>query len=111
MKLIFTGLIISLLIFSGCQKQNVTVTISYDKRPMDVFPYASYGEIAKIYYTVGGQHFEKTLQNHRSMQVVVLEKTLMRATYEKYVYNPNGSSSTHEDAFYTVDPKHPVWKF
>jgi hypothetical protein len=111
MKILFTCLILILLILPGCQKQNVQVTISYDKIPMDVFPYSSYGEIAKIYYTVGSQSFEKTVQNHRSIQVVVPEKTLMRATYEKYVYDPSGSSSTHEDALYTADPKNPNWKF
>jgi hypothetical protein len=111
MKIMLTCLILIFMISPGCQKQNVQVTISYDKRPMDVYPFASYGEIAKVYYTVGSESFEKTVQNHRSIQIVVPEKTVMRASYEKYVYDPSGSNATHEDAFYTVDPKNPNWKF
>jgi hypothetical protein len=112
MKAFSTILFLSLLLLvGGCKPQEVQLTITYDRTAANVFPYASYGDVAKIYYTVGGKNFEYSIQNHRSIQIKVMERTEIRASIEKFVTDENGPHTTREDIIYKVDSNKPVWKF
>jgi len=111
MKFQFVLCIILISVLIGCQPQDVKVTISYNKSPQNVYPFSTYGDYAKIYYTIGGKSFEQTVGNHRSIELIVREKIQMRATYDKYISDANGARATLEDSYYTVDKNKPVWNF
>ncbi len=111
MKLQVVFWMLILLVLIGCQPQDVKVTITYDKNAQNVYPYSTYGDIAKIYYTIAGKNYEHSVGNHRSIEIVVREKTQMRATYDKYISDANGARATLEDSYYTVDKNNPMWKF
>ncbi len=109
-----TGLICALLILlftAGCHRAQVQLTITYDRNPQKEYPYASYGDVAKIYWTIGVKNFEKEVRNHQSIKVTLPAKTSMRATLQKYVTDVNGFHQAQEDVFFTADHDHPVWKF
>jgi len=109
MRISWYSIITFLFLLSGCRPQDVQVTITYDKNPSNGFPYIYYGETAKIYYTIGAQNFEKTVQIHRSIQFVVPEKTDIRITYDKFISDQSGQRSTLEDAYYKVKSSTPAF--
>ena len=96
MRIITVICVIIFLFLSGCQPQDVQVTITYDRNPTNTYPYTTYGDVAKIYYTIGTNSYVKEVYNHRS---------------DKYVSDANGTRSTVEDAYYKADSKNPNWKF
>jgi hypothetical protein len=100
-----------LIVVCGCQRQNVKVTIAYDKNPVNAYPYVSFSDVATIYYTVGIESFSQPVTNHKSIQIVVPEKTQLRASYEKYTSDAGGTTTTTASEFYTADTKNPHWKF
>ncbi len=113
-KIMRTGLCIvalSLVLLCGCHRSKVQLTITYDRFPQTVYPYASYGDVAKIYWTEGVTNYEKEVRNHQSIKVTVPPRTAMRASMQKYVTDLNGFHVATEDVFYTADHKNPVWKF
>lgn len=107
------GLVVAVVLVGwfGCKRQQVTVTITYDPKPTFTFPYTSYGDEAKIYYTVGTENVVKTVWRHQTIQVIVPERVQMRATVDKYVTDANGITKTVADFFYTVDSDQPAWTF
>lgn len=111
MRIITVICVIIFLFLSGCQPQDVQVTITYDRNPTNTYPYTTYGDVAKIYYTIGTNSYVKEVYNHRSIQLTVPAKTELRATFDKYVSDANGTRSTVEDAYYKADSKNPNWKF
>ena len=111
MKYQFILLVLLISVLIGCAPKDVKVTISYNKSPQNVYPYSTYGDFAKIYYTLGAKSFEYTVGNHRSIELTVPEKTRIRATYDKYISDASGQRATLEDAFYVVDKSRPVWNF
>lgn len=107
MRIRIGGFFLAILILFGCKPPNVQVTITYDKNLSTGFPYAYYGETAKIYYTISGQHYEKEVQKHHSIQITVPERTEIRVTYEKFISDVNGQRTTLEDAFYKAKSDNP----
>ncbi|MBI5476079.1 MAG: hypothetical protein HY964_05005 [Ignavibacteriales bacterium] len=100
-------LLFAILLIPACRPQDVEVTIKYEKRPVNAFPYIYYGETATLYYTVSGQHFEKKVNMNQTIKIIVPEKIQIRATFDKFVSDANGSRNTLEDAFYVVKSSNP----
>ncbi|MBA4312461.1 MAG: hypothetical protein C0417_07505 [Chlorobiaceae bacterium] len=107
MRLLFAVLLTSILLIVGCRAPDVVVTIKYEKKPVNAFPYIYYGETAIIYYTISGKNFEKKVNMNGSIQITVPEKTQIRATFDKFVSDANGSRSTLDDAYYTAKSNNP----
>lgn len=107
MRLMFTVILTSLILILGCRAPDVVVTIKYEKKPVNAFPYIYYGETATIYYTISGKNFEHKVNMNRSIQITVPEKTQIRATFDKFVSDQNGSRSTLDDAYYTAKGSNP----
>lgn len=107
MRLLAPFLLIIALVLPSCRPQNVDVTVKYEKRPVNSFPYIYYGETATLYYTISGQHFEKKLNMNQSIKITVPEKTQIRATFDKFISDANGSRSTLDDAYYTAKADKP----
>jgi uncharacterized protein RhaS with RHS repeats len=95
----------------GCQPKDVEVTITYDRNAAESYPYTTFGDVAKIYYTIGSNSYVKEVYNHRSITLTLPAKTELRATFDKYVTDANGTRSTVGDEYYKVDSKNPHWKF
>jgi hypothetical protein len=111
MKLFWLPIFFSLLfLIGGCKPQEVELTITYDKNPENAFPYTSYGDIAKIYYTIGGKNFEYSIPNHQSIKIKVVERTEIRASIEKFITDGSGPHSARDEIIYKVDSSKPVWK-
>jgi hypothetical protein len=111
MKLLWLLPLFSILfLLGGCKPQEVELTITYDKNPENVFPYTSYGDIVKIYYTIGGKNFEYSIPNHQSIKIKVMERTEIRASVEKFVTDGSGPHSTRDEIIYKVSSDNPIWK-
>lgn len=111
MRILAISVFLMTLVLSGCEPKEVQVTITFDRNPEESYPYTTYGDVAKIYYTVGTQSYMKEVDNHRSITLTLPSKTEIRATFDKYVTDANGTRSTFGDAYYKVDSKNPNWKF
>jgi len=111
MRFLVISSFLIVLVLSGCQPQDVQVTITYDRNPSNGYPYTTYGDVAKIYYTISTNSYVKEVSNHRSIQITVPAKTELRATFDKYVTDAGGTRSTVGDAYYKVESKKPNWKF
>jgi hypothetical protein len=111
MRIFVLSVILISLALLGCQPKEVQVTITYDRNASDSYPYTTYGDIAKIYYTIGTNTYMKEVSNHRSITLTLPSKTEIRATFDKYVSDASGMKATFGDAYYKVDSKHPNWKF
>ena len=110
MRLLLISVLLMALILPGCEPKEVTVTITYDRNATDSYPYTTFGDVAKIYYTIGTKSYEKEVYNHRSITLTLPSKTELRATFDKYVTDANGTRSTFGDAYYKVSSKNPNWK-
>ncbi len=111
MRFLVISSFLIVLVLLGCQPKEVQVTITYDRNPTDAYPYTTYGDVAKIYYTIGSTSYVKEVYNHRSISVTLPAKTEVRATFDKYVTDAGGTRSTVGDAYYKVEIKNPNWKF
>jgi len=108
-----TGLllcVVAMLLLCGCHRAQLQLTITYDRNPQSEYPYASYGDVAKIYWTVGVKNFEQEVRNHKSITITVPNRTQMRATLQKFITDVNGFRAANEDVFFTADNSHSVWK-
>jgi hypothetical protein len=104
-------LLLSLLLLTGCHRATIQMTVTYDRFPQREYPYASYGNVATIYWTIGVKNFQQEVKNHQSIKLTVPARTTLRASLQKFVTDVNGFQSTTEDVFWTADHDHPVWKF
>jgi hypothetical protein len=104
-------LLFAVLLFTGCHRAQVQMTVTYDRSPQREYPYASYGNVATIYWTIGVKNFQQEIHNHQSIKMTVPARTTLRASLQKFVTDVNGFQTATEDVFYTADHDHPVWKF
>jgi hypothetical protein len=107
MRTLFAVVLLAVFLNPGCRPPDVEVTVKYEKRPVNAFPYIYYGETATLYYTISGKHFENKVNMNQTIKITVPEKTQIRATFDKFISDANGSRNTLEDAFYTVKSNNP----
>jgi hypothetical protein len=109
MRSVIVILALVLVFASGCHRSRVQLTIIYDKNNETSYPYASYGDAAKIYYTIGVKNFDTTVANHKRITISVPPRTQLRATVQKITSDVNGINSSMVDFFFTADHNHPTW--
>jgi hypothetical protein len=111
MRIFLLSVFLISIVISGCQPKDVEVTITFDRNASQTYPYTTFGEVAKIYYTIGANSYVKEVYNHQSITLTLPAKTELRATFDKFVTDASGTRSTVGDEYYKVDSKKPHWKF